>query len=669
MPCTVYGDAQVIFGSASGNLPQPGGSFVTQVVHGTFNCSDSLFGDPAPAQTKACWYGPVPGLAAGQILTVGGSDYPFYVQNFEQWDDNQRHVIGYYNLDPTLVEAQLRQLYKEGQRHVSLVLWYMPFGSADSPADWLYAAAFADSSAGHLSTLLQSNLVAVLGLIRQVGFTEVTLRFAPVDAASPVTWGNTWNEAQFQQDETFEFNTRQLAEATLAGSSVARVYDLGVEMGGLPHSLNADGFTYADGQSFAWTSRLWADYASRYGTGDSFGFSIAYTFGYLTRAIAEYDAGGVRPSRYAVDDSTTNDFWQVYQELVGANEASKPVVLQEVSYNDSNEAQGLQTSLQHFPLQIGSVNQWPVNLNNPYEDASPPTDYLAYGGNADVTGTLVVAPCSLSAGQTTCTTQVSWSTSNAASAALFVNGVRASSLPNIGTTRTGTTTIPLGLGATNLVLVASQAAVSNVVSASSDLTAGETVVASQTATAVDPTAPVIMNAGLGGARNQSVWALGDNLSSGCAVQIYDGNSSSSSAIATLPNVGCSSTYLGFVLPDFISQNYSAIRFTVTNPGSTSSVPYALPIQPIPTLTLAGLGGFNNGMIWGVGKNITAGCSVRFYDPNSSGGPLLTASGVVCEPNQFSLVIPAAIANSYPIVNMTVLDADQQESVPIALRLH
>lgn len=668
VPCIVYGDAQAIFGSAAGDLPQVNGHFVTQVVHGTFVCSNALFGDPDGGHAKACWYGPVAGLNAGKILTVGGSDYPFFVQNFEQWDSNQRQIIGCYNQDPTLVEAQLRQLYKSGQRHVSLVLWYMPFGTSASPAEWLYSSAFIDSSAGHLPAPFQSNLVAVLGLIRQIGFTEVTLRLAPVGPASPVTWGNSWNESQFQQDEAFEFSTRQLMEATLAGTSLPRVYDLGVEVAGIPHTLNGDGITFADGQSFTWTSRLWADYVSRYGTADSFGFSIAYRFGNLTTAIAQYDAGGARPTRYAIDDYANDNFWQVYQELVGAHEVSKPLVLQEVSYNDNSQAGSLQTSLGHFPLLIASVNQWPVNAANAHADASPPTNYGAYGGSSDPSGTLVVAPCSLAAGQTTCTTQASWSTSNATNAALFVNGVQASNLPNIATTLTGTTTITLGLGTTNLLLASSQGSLNQTAAASSNATAGQTTVASQTATAMDPVAPVITSAGLGGSNQQSIWAIGSNLSSACSVQIYDG-ATGTATLATLANVGCAPTFLGFTLPDAVSKNYSSIKFTVANPGSAPSIPYSLPIQPIPTLTAAGLGGVHNGAIWAVGKNISASCSVRLYDPRSSSAPILTLSGLTCDTTDLSFPVPAAVAGSYSLINLTVVDSDGQESGPVPVGLH
>lgn len=668
--CPVYGPARMIYGSASGNLPAAGGSFVTQVLSSGTLCSDAVFGDPAPGQPKACWYGPAEGMTPGSVQAAGGSDYPFYVQNYGLWDGSQRHVVGHYNLDPTLVEAQLRQFYKTGQRNVSLVLWYMPFGTSNTPVDWLYASAVVDSSGGQMSALLQNNLTAVLNLIRTIGFTQVTIRFDPFGQASPASWGNTWNEALFEQEEAFEFNTRQVAEAALAGSSVVRNYDLGVELAGIAPLPNGDG-TFANGQTPAWTARLWADYVSRYGKSDSYGFSIAYTFGTLATAIAEYDAAGTRPNSYGIDDYLGSDLWYVYQELAGANETSKPVILQEVSYNDTVENTNIQSVLPHFPLKIASVNQWPVNNVNGALNGVPPSNYGAYGGGNNTTGTLVVAPCTLAAGQTACTTQASWATSNASNVTLFVNGVPAANLPNIATTLSGTANITLGLGSTSLLLVSSQGILGNAtqIASTADLTAGQTIVASQTVTAVDPTAPVITSAGVGGPNLQSVWATGSNLSFGCSVQLYNANTPGSAPVATLANVGCSPSNLSFALPVAVSTTYAALTFTVTNPGSSPSAPYALAIQPIPVLSAAGLGGVNNGSIWATGRNMTASCSVRLYDPASPGAAAILTQSLTCGPNNLSFTIPPGIQAAYGTLNLIVVNSDWQASAPVPVTLH
>ena len=575
--CTVTGPTQVIFGSANGNSPKAGGSFVMQTLTGSISCSDAVFGDPDGGHPKACWSGPAPGLGAGKILGVGGSDYAFFVQNYTVWDNNQRTVVGQYHLDPGLVAAQLQQMYQSGQRNVALMIWYLPYGPTNYPVNGVLDGAFLDSSSGQLSAQVQQNLTAVLGLIKQIGFPQVTLRLAPVGTASPETWGNNWNEAVFEQDEAFEFSTRQLAETALAGSSVARTYDLGVEMGGIPHYLNADGVTYTDGQSPAWTSRLWGDYVRRFGKNDSFGFSIAYSFGTLTSAIAEYDAAGTRPNSYAIDSYVVSDIWSSYVELAGAGEQAKPLVLQEVSYNDPTQAQGIQMELQHVPLTVAYIDQWPVSVSVANADASPPTDYSTYGGSAVTTGTLAVAPCALATGQTTCTTQASWSTSNASNVSLYVNGVPAQNAANIASSLTGTTPVTLGLTPSTFQLVSGQSFLSSGVAAQTTYN-GLAVLKSQTVAAVDPQSPLITLAGLGGAGNQAIWAMGSNISAGCNVQLYDPNAPSGSPLAVLANPNCQPNSLSFSIPPAVLSNFSAVNLTVSNPGGHVSLPYYVSIH-------------------------------------------------------------------------------------------
>ena len=676
--CTVYGPAQVIFGSAAGASPKPGGHFLTQTVTGSVLCSDATFGDADPGNSKACWYGPVAGSGTGKIVTTGGSNYPFYVQNDESWDGNQRVVVAQYNLAPGLVEAQLRQMYKTGQSHVALVIWYLPFGNSNTPSDGVVDGAFLDSSGGHLSTQNQQNLTAVLGLIKQIGFSQVTVRFAPIGAASPVSWGNTWNEATFEQDEAFIFSSRQIAETALAGSSVARMYDLGVEVGGIPHLLNSDGATYSDGQSSTYTTRLWADYVKSYGTADSYGFSIAYSFGTLTTAIAQYDAAGTRPKTYALDDYANNALWYCYQELVGAHETAKPIVLQETSYDDAGQMAAIQNELQHVPVTISYIDQWPASVSVANADASPPASYGAYGGSSATSGTIVVQPCTLQTGQTTCNTTASWSTSNATNVVLHVNGVAMPNAPNITTGTTGTATIALGLIPSSLVLSSAQGTLAaqapanaTAGSASSASTSASTqqVLDTKTVAAVDGSAPIVTVAGLGGSTDQAIWAIGSNISTSCTVQLYDPNSTAAAPIATLSSAYCASNNLSFTIPRNVLTNFSAVNLVVSNPGSHGSQPFYLAIQPVPTLAAAGVGGNANQAIWAIGTNISPVCAVQIYGPDTQSTTVLsTVTNVSCQTNSLSFVIPGFIRSNYSAIRIAVTDTDGQASATVPVQL-
>ena len=69
----------------------------------------SVFAHNSSAQADVA----APGAyARGRIVGLGGSNYTLY--------DVGRPVIGAYHLNPTLVEAQLRQLRKSGQEKITL---------------------------------------------------------------------------------------------------------------------------------------------------------------------------------------------------------------------------------------------------------------------------------------------------------------------------------------------------------------------------------------------------------------------------------------------------------------------------------------------------------------------------------------------------------------------
>jgi len=578
-------------------------------------------------------------------------------------------VVGLYHLDPTLVEAQLRQMYQSGQRKVALFIWYMPFDNSLSPQNGIPViwpdvwGAYLNSSGGQLSTQAQSNLKSILGLVQNIGYDQVTLRFAPIGTANPTTWGNIWNETVFEQDEQFVFNTRQLMENTLAGSSIKRFYDLGVEQAGVPHNLNSDGVTYTDGQSLQWTTRLWADYVHQYGNSDSYGFSIAYSYGTLKSAIAEYDAAGFRPSTYGLDIYNTGQVWNVYQELLAAGESSKPVIIQETQYDDAGIVQDFQTALQHIPLTISYIDQWITNSNTPSADGmTPPTNYGMYGGTTTPSATLVGYPCTVAVGQSTCTTAVSWSTSNSSSAALYVNGVQAVNLPNITSSLTGTTTVMLSLTPTTLVL--SQTPIGGAVSASTGSPASQNVVTQLSLTAVSGTLPALYTAGMGGS---AIWAIGSGISPGCSVNLYDPNGSASVPVANVANVSCQSNSLSFAIPAIVN-NYAAINVSVVNSNGLSSgkVTVTLPFVQVPSLSAAGVSGT---AIWAIGSGISSGCSVNLYDPNGSASvPLASVTDVSCQSNSLSFTLPATVVNSYAAIRLSVVDSDGNSSKVVTVAL-
>lgn len=369
---------------------------------------------------------------------------------------------------------------------------------------------------------------------------------------------------------------------------------------------------------------------------------------------------------------TATDLWNYYEELVGAKDTTKPVVLQEVSYNDGTEMQGITAGLQHFPLNVAYIDQWPVSSRVANADASPPTNYGAYGGSTTTTGTLVVTPCTLTSGQTTCTTTASWSTSNAANVGLYVNGSLVQNSSNITTTLTGSANVTLGLTASVFSLIASQGVLATEAPSAateSEATTVQSALSTQSVAAIDPLAPAITLAGLGGSTNRAIWAIGSNISNSCSVQLYAPGEEAASSLASLASANCQANSLSFPIPTAILTNYNSIDLVVTNPGSHISIPINVPLQIVPTLAVAGLGGTNNQAIWAIGTNFSSGCTVQLYDPKAQSSPaLVSITNVSCQADSLSFVIPSSIRSNYSSVTMAVTNADGQSSPGISLSL-
>lgn len=156
-------------------------------------------------------------------------------------------------------------------------------------------------------------------------------------------------------------------ESVLSLSTVKRQYDLGVELGGI-----------VDNQARTYTKRLWTDYVSRFGSGDSYGFSYAVARGRIAQQIAIYDQVGVRPSAYAIDvyappqsDPMDQALTYVYQEMQQAGEGAKPIIIQETYADDSEIARKILGG-HYSPIDEYQYNdKEPIGVNLVFEHSQP----------------------------------------------------------------------------------------------------------------------------------------------------------------------------------------------------------------------------------------------------------------------------------------------------------
>jgi hypothetical protein len=279
----------------------------------------------------------------------GGSNYPWYDIGNGTADSTIRPVIGTYHLAPDVVKQQLLSLYKNGQREITLFLWYKPFSpKAGGPISDVWTIT-CNSAGGKLSAQAQSNLVNILSLVKQTGFTKLHFRFAGQGSANPNTW-TSWNEAKFQENLAFIKSTRAIVEEHRNGIPV--MYDLGAELAGRPKNP----------QALRYCRELWKAYTSAFGPSDSYAFSFIASDTYLDNFITDMKASGLPlPPAYAFDMYKRHYemFTRIFVVLRKHNEQGKRIILQECFYNDLQTATDVKKAMQQLGFKLESVFQWP----------------------------------------------------------------------------------------------------------------------------------------------------------------------------------------------------------------------------------------------------------------------------------------------------------------------
>jgi hypothetical protein len=309
----------------------------------------------------------------------GGSNYSFYSVGtyFDFPTDsvwyipyNMRPVIGTYHLAPDTVRKELSIMYANGQRKIALNLWYSDLSADGNLADSAVYGHLVNSKLGRLLPQHESNLKSLLNDIVAQGFNEIVFRFATQGDSDPRGWG-AWDESKYLNNWSFIENTITTIEDQLKDKPVKIFYDLDMELGGLE-----------EGQSIQYATRLWKDYTDIFGTHHTVGFSFAVASGRLTEAISVFDKAGKRPDLYAFDiyGDEFNTFSYLKNELEAAGEASKPMIAEEVYYNDPETFAQIIESRNMLHLNIKYLLQWDLARGTPNNKfaAQYPADFSAY---------------------------------------------------------------------------------------------------------------------------------------------------------------------------------------------------------------------------------------------------------------------------------------------------
>ncbi len=302
-------------------------------------------------------------------LETGGTNYAAYdlgryatdptAANWTFKDSDQgsiRMVLAAYDLHPDVVQNQLQAICRAGQKKIGLPVWFYHTGGAGGSID---------STGGVMQARDQNNTKNVVSLIANLKndqgascFNEIQFRFVPLSQVNPTTW-SSWNESLYNENKSFIFTARDLVLSTVAASSLKVYFDLGTEQGGVD-----------TGQNSPYLERLWQDYTTRFGTADTYGYSIAWDPGRFKKLMAVYDRVGKRPTQHAVDLYDPNNqgikpqLEALYTEMQQTGETGTPILIQETYFNDQKAFSEITETALKLTMNIRTIMQWQVTRSD-----------------------------------------------------------------------------------------------------------------------------------------------------------------------------------------------------------------------------------------------------------------------------------------------------------------
>lgn len=279
--------------------------------------------------------------------------------------------------NPTKVRGQLQKMYDNGQRKIALVMWHAPFRGGNIEKS---SIGYLVNSQGGLKPDIIKGLEAYYTAVRDIGFTDVVFRAGLQSCSRPDAWvpNNTiacptsYSTEIENENFTVLMQAHAAADKVFASTTVKRWYDLFVE-----------GIGWAE-PGPTYNKRIWKRYTTKYGTADTFGFSIAYAAGRLTTAYGIYDSIGKRPAAIAVDiydsheggPSMTSSLNALAAEMRNLNLTSTPVVIQETYYNHAPSFQAISGFIKTYGIHVAGIYQWQDDKRNVWVDT--PYLYSAY---------------------------------------------------------------------------------------------------------------------------------------------------------------------------------------------------------------------------------------------------------------------------------------------------
>ena len=298
-------------------------------------------------------------------VALGGSDYGWY-QLDSPCIREPYGVVYNYDTATATIDAQLKQMYANGQRRMRIPIY---FGRG------MDSGTVMDSTGGNLSSRFRANLANLLAAVKAAGFVEIEVSFNPQGNTQAINW-STFSDDYFNENWKLIQNLRPI----IAGSGIPYHIDLLNE--GIP-PLSSGGY----GALLEYDQMLWNDYAGAYGSSDTIGFSIIADAAHANSVSAVYGASAYgnhgAPPIFDVHiyDETGASFATAYTSLTSQGYAGTDWIIGEAYYNDAAEAASLRQQVTSTGQTVLYLTQWPLTSGascSPDVNVAPPTNFANY---------------------------------------------------------------------------------------------------------------------------------------------------------------------------------------------------------------------------------------------------------------------------------------------------
>jgi hypothetical protein len=307
-------------------------------------------------------------LGAGPLIGVNYTHY-----RYPNCDLNDGGIVVDYDQPGVrrTVQHQLAAMRAAGIQTMRLLLWHVTDASR---MRW----GIVSTDDGHLSEPYRSNLIHFLSDVREAGFLQLTLAFAPEgnDAPIPPALGNVWDPTRFEVNWRFIRDLRPLLKRYGPASTHVDLINEEAPPAWQSPEIIAQAETYI--------KNMWSNYVDTFGSEDASFSSVGADGPYDTAArmqnlIEALRASG-RPLPHWFDVHPPYDHdgmlavLQAVDETLTSNGLSQPLVIGETAYDDDAVAAAIKRFETTSKRRILEVMEWPGRAG---QSCPPPPPFTA----------------------------------------------------------------------------------------------------------------------------------------------------------------------------------------------------------------------------------------------------------------------------------------------------